>query len=259
MRWPATLGFDRGGKVINFAKPGFPQSLTSDNFAGLESSLSVFRESAAFSRAVISIDWSGFGKPGTLPVPPHRSTVQARRLAVSFGQTQNQQLRVQIRWLIRRDMAEVLEIEQSSFEFAWSEEHFLEYLRQRNCIGMVAEHNQQIVGFMIYELHKSRLRILNFAVAPWARRKGVGSQMVQRLVDKLAQQRREEIEIEIRETNLAGQLFYRHHHFRATEVIREFYEDTDEDAYRMLYRLDEPLDWVLPFSPNGRISFNDAA
>ncbi len=178
---------------------------------------------------------------------------------MSFGHTKEQQLRVQIRWLIRRDMPEVLEIEQASFEFAWNEEHFLDYLRQRNCIGMVAEHNQQIVGFMIYELHKSRLRILNFAVAPWARRKSVGSQMVQRLVDKLAQQRREEIELEIRETNLSAQIFFRSHHFRAIEVIREFYEDTTEDAYRMQYRLDDPLDVVLPFPTQNRISFNDAA
>jgi ribosomal-protein-alanine N-acetyltransferase len=178
---------------------------------------------------------------------------------VSFGQTQDHQLKVQIRWLIRRDMPAVLGIEQRSFEFAWTEEHFLEYLRQRNCIGMVAECNQQILGFMIYELHKSKLRILNFAVDPEMRRRGVGTQMVQRLVDKLAQQRREEIELEVRETNLAAQLFFRQHHFRATEVLREHYEDTDEDAYRMLYRLDEPLDWVLPFPPSGRISFRDAA
>lgn len=173
--------------------------------------------------------------------------------------TAKSQLPVHIRWMIRRDMPEVLAIESQCFEFPWSEEDFIRCLRQRNCIGMVAEHNEQIVGFMIYELHKSRLRILNFAVADAARRRGVGSQMVQRLIDKLAQQRREEIELEIRETNLAAQLFFRHHHFRATEVIRQFYDDTTEDAYRMQYRLDEPLHWVLPFPNQNRISFNDAA
>src|SRR4051812_2604533 len=50
------------------------------------------------------------------------------------------QLRVHIRWMIRRDMAEVLEIERSAFEFPWFEEEFIRCLRQRNCIGMVAEH-----------------------------------------------------------------------------------------------------------------------
>ena len=75
-------------------------------------------------------------------------------------------LSVQIRWMIRRDMAEVLQIERSSFEYHWTEADFLHCLRQRNCIGMVAEHGNRVVGFMIYELFKNRLHILNFAVAP---------------------------------------------------------------------------------------------
>ena len=84
---------------------------------------------------------------------------------MSLRDSSRQDLKVQIRWLIRRDMPEVLEIERASFEHAWTEEDFLCCLRQRNCIGMVAEHDHEIVGFMIYELHKAKLRILNFADA----------------------------------------------------------------------------------------------
>ena len=80
------------------------------------------------------------------------------------------QLRVHIRWMIRRDMPEVLDIERAAFEFPWFEEEFIRCLRQRNCIGMVAEHAERVVGFMIYELHKTRLHILNFAVAADLRR-----------------------------------------------------------------------------------------
>lgn len=47
------------------------------------------------------------------------------------------EVNVHIRWMIRRDMQEVLEIEKSGFEFPWSEEDFIRCLRQRNCIGMV--------------------------------------------------------------------------------------------------------------------------
>src|SRR5882672_12035331 len=97
---------------------------------------------------------------------------------VSSGQVQKQAVCVQIRWMIRRDMPEVLKIEQESFEFNWTEEDFLACLRQRNCIGMVAEHDNHVVGFMIYELHKTKLHILNFAVAPEWRRIGIGTQMV---------------------------------------------------------------------------------
>ena len=83
---------------------------------------------------------------------------------------QDNQVRVHIRWMIRRDMAEVLKIENSSFEFSWNEEDFLNCLQQRNCIGMVAEYEEQVVGFMIYELHKTHLHILNLAVGDDHRR-----------------------------------------------------------------------------------------
>jgi ribosomal-protein-alanine N-acetyltransferase len=153
--------------------------------------------------------------------------------------------------MIRRDMPEVLRIENDSFEFNWSEEDFLACLRQRNCIGMVAEHDGQVVGFMIYELHKTSLHILNFAVAPQFRRTGVGAQMIEKLINKLSQQRRQEIVLEVRETNLAAQLFYHTQGFRAVRVLRNHYADSAEDAYVMNYRLDAELP---EYAPTNRIA-----
>lgn len=143
---------------------------------------------------------------------------------------------VHIRWMIRRDMMEVLEIERGCFEFPWSEEDFIRCLRQRNCIGMVAEHAERVAGFMIYELHRNRLHILNFSVSPEFRRRGVGRQMVDKLIGKLSSQRRNRVVLEVRETNLAAQLFFRDLGFRAISVLRDFYDDTTEDAYLMQYR-----------------------
>ena len=118
--------------------------------------------------------------------------------------TAKAQVRVHIRWMIRRDMPEVLAIEHASFEFPWCEEEFLRVLRQRNCIGMVAEYGERVVGFMIYELHKNKLHVLDFAVHPEFRRQGVGHQMVAKLVGKLSSHRRTRIALHVRETNLAG-------------------------------------------------------
>ncbi len=69
---------------------------------------------------------------------------------------------------------------------------------------MVAEYEDRVVGFMIYELHKSRIHVLNFAVAEDCRRRGVGSQMIAKLAAKLSSQRRSRIVLEVRETNLAA-------------------------------------------------------
>jgi ribosomal-protein-alanine N-acetyltransferase len=159
-----------------------------------------------------------------------------RKVAMQTGRTEKE-LRVHIRWMIRRDMPEVLQTEQLSFDYPWSEEDFLRCLRQRNCIGMIAEQAEKVVGFMIYELHKTKLHIMNFAVHPDHRRQDVGSQMVSKLISKLSSHRRTRITLEVRETNLPGQIFFRAQGFRAVRVLRAYYEDTGEDAYLMQYRI----------------------
>jgi ribosomal-protein-alanine N-acetyltransferase len=149
-------------------------------------------------------------------------------------------VRVHIRWMIRRDMPEVLAIEHGSFANPWCEEEFLRVLRQRNCIGMVAEQGERVVGFMIYELHKAKLQVVRFAVSGECRRMGVGRQMVAKLVGKLSSHRRTRVVLAVRESELGAQLFFRTEAFRATEVLREHFEDTGEDAYVMQYVFREP-------------------
>lgn len=142
-----------------------------------------------------------------------------------------------LRWMIRRDMAEVQRIEKQSFEFPWSEEEFIRCLRQRNCIGMVAERHGRVVGFMVYELHKQRIQVLSLAVHADHRRSGVGHAMIDKLISKLAFARRNRITTDVRESNLDAQLFLKRQGFRAVGVSKGFYEETNEDAYTMVYRV----------------------
>lgn len=146
--------------------------------------------------------------------------------------------RIHIRWMIRRDLPDVLRIEKESFEYLWTEEDFLQCLRQRNCIGMVVEQRlpdgeMPLVGFFLYELHKGRIHILNFAVAPSHRRQGVGLQMMEKLVAKMASHRRNKLTLAVRERNLDAQLFFKACGFSAEKVLRAYYEDSGEDAYHM--------------------------
>ena len=188
---------------------------------------------AAWKSGLTSVEWCFAGK---------ESNVETKPTSVS----------VHIRWMIRRDMPAVLGIETACFEFAWNEEDFIRCLRQRNCIGMVAEEDDQVVGFMIYELHKNRLHILNFAVHPAHRRSGIGLAMINKLLGKLSHERRNRIMLEVRETNLEAQLFFKSVGFRAISVLRDFYDDTVEDAYLMQFRYQPSAEELA--HPHNRIS-----
>lgn len=154
-------------------------------------------------------------------------------------------MEVHVRWMIRRDLPEVLEIESNCFEFPWLEEDFITCLQERNCIGMVAEYDENVVGYMIYELHKKHIHILNFAVSPDCQRQSVATQLINKLINKLSVARRTELRLEIRESNLVALSFFKKMGFKAVAIIHEFYEDTNDDAYIMKYKLSTTYEDVL--------------
>lgn len=142
-----------------------------------------------------------------------------------------------IRWLIRADMEQVLAIESAVFPDPWSEKEFMGCLRQMNCIGLVCERDDLVVGFVIYELHRSRLEVLNLAVEPSQQRKGIGSQIIDKLKSRLSSQRRNEIRLDVSERNLGAHLFFKSHGFLATEILRDRFDDGSL-AYTMQCKLE---------------------
>ena len=143
-----------------------------------------------------------------------------------------------IRWMIRRDLADVLRIEQASYDRPWTEQEFLSCLRERNQVGMIVENQAgEIVAFFVYRLDGVSIRVLNMAVDPKHRRNGVGSQIVRKIIAKLGPHRRKRIVLYVRESNLGLQLFLRGQGFEAKKVVRQHYEDTGEDAYKFVFEL----------------------
>jgi len=153
-----------------------------------------------------------------------------------------------IRWMIRQDMIEILWIEGQSFDHPWSEDEFVMFLRERSHISMVAEYHNEIVGYMMYELLRKELHLLNLAVSPDFLRSGVGTAMIKRLIGKLTQRRRNRIITHVTETNLAAQLFLREQGFQATTIHRQAFLGRDE------YQMEYHLCGRRSFEPKNRIS-----
>lgn len=151
-----------------------------------------------------------------------------------------------IRWQIRRDMPFVLSIEEKSFADPWDEDSVCSLLRRSNYIGMVAEREDATIGYMIYELKKRSLVLHRIAVDPAFRNEGVGSAMVQKLINKLSVDRRRVISITIPDTLLQAHMFFSKLGFIASGNIVELNEQSEgiNEAYEFRYmiRIKEEID-----------------
>ena len=140
--------------------------------------------------------------------------------------TTSQPLYVQ-RWMIRRDMPEIMTAENLCGGLGWSEEEFLRVLRLRTCIGKVAERGCKefpVHGFMIYELDRYSFRLLNIGVHPEWQRSGAASAMLNYLKGKIPNNNRTQIIADVPDHLLSAHLFLQSHGFKCTKIIGESYQ-----------------------------------
>ena len=142
-------------------------------------------------------------------------------------------------WLTQKHLEAVLDIERRSFDQPWNEKDFQDTMRRNGVVGLAAfsggEEDGRLTGFIIYSLDKGHVTVLNLAVHPHFRRKRIGSALIKRVKEKLASGRRIRIVANVRETNLAAQLFLRSQEFKCDAILPRHYEE--EPAYRFNYTL----------------------
>jgi ribosomal-protein-alanine N-acetyltransferase len=134
-----------------------------------------------------------------------------------------------IRWLVRRDLTDIINIEQLSYEVAWTKQDFERQLQHKNCIGLVATLKEDIVGYVIYMLHKERIEVINMAVHPKYQKQGIGTTILEKIKNKLGN-KRNRMTVDIEEYNLIAQLFLKSNGFLATRTNK--YSDS-ADSYEM--------------------------
>lgn len=138
---------------------------------------------------------------------------------------------IRLRSMTRKDLADVVAIEEDSFCYPWGPKDFIECLKQRTSIGCVAHDGTGIVGYVLYQLCQDGLIVLNMAVHPWFRHQTVGTQMIQALKRKLPVWHKEWITVTVNERSLPAQLFFRANEFRCVATLSDQYTVCSDDAY----------------------------
>ncbi len=116
-----------------------------------------------------------------------------------------------IRWVLLRDMSDIVRIDNYHVWDRWSESTYNSLLRNGNVIGSAYEGqlaSDPIRAFAVYTLQPNSLYLNRIAVSPESLRKGLGRALVERLLGKLNASKRTRLIVDVPERNLTSQKFF---------------------------------------------------
>lgn len=140
-----------------------------------------------------------------------------------------------VRMMQKKDVEEVVRLEQKIFSRPWGAKGFLDALNLSNTVFFVAEEERKILGYCGMYLSMDEAEITNVAVDETARCRGIG-EMLLRAIKREAELRSiAKIVLEVRVSNDTAIRLYERNDFSRCGVRKNFYEAPVEDAYIMIY------------------------
>lgn len=137
-----------------------------------------------------------------------------------------------------KDLPEVLIVEKLSFPVPWSKQAFLNELRNKYALYLVARENDTVCGYIGMWLIIDEGHITNLAVHPAYRRRGIGRLLLKNLIEEGKKHGLSRLTLEVRRSNMAAQNLYREFGFKQVGVRPQYYLDNREDALIMWKELE---------------------
>ena len=138
---------------------------------------------------------------------------------------------VEIRRLTFADLPQVVAIERRAFTTPWSLAMFVLELSKPSGICLAAEVESELVGYMVCSRYDTVWHLMNIAVEPDWRRRGIGSALLQALLERVGDDA--QVTLEVRRSNHGAVTLYEQFGFRSAGVRRRYYADNGEDAVIM--------------------------
>lgn len=141
-----------------------------------------------------------------------------------------------IRKMQESDLLQVAAIEKAIFSVPWSVESFRESMELEHTIYLVAEEEQNIMGYCgMYRVFNEG-EIVNVAVAEAYRRKKVALQLLEQLFIESTALKVDNFFLEVRESNQPAIQLYKKLGFAEAGIRKNFYEKPRENAIFMWKR-----------------------
>ena len=144
---------------------------------------------------------------------------------------------IELRRLLLDDLTEIEEIERRSYPTPWSRSMFAGELAKPSsiCLGAFEAEGEDgaLVGYLIVSRYVDAWHVMNVAVDPEHRGRGVGTMLLERLFDLTADDAHRGYTLEVRVTNVKAIDLYERLGFRSGGLRRGYYTDNREDALIM--------------------------
>jgi ribosomal-protein-alanine N-acetyltransferase len=130
------------------------------------------------------------------------------------------------------DVGGVAAIERESFGDPWSADAFRELLEMRDAIFLVATRGvlQTVAGYVIARVVAGEADVLNLAVRPSERRRGLGAELLDAGLAAVTERGAGEVFLEVRESNVAALTLYGSRGFTVVSRRKGYYRNPVEDA-----------------------------
>lgn len=141
---------------------------------------------------------------------------------------------IEIREMQWDDLDQVMEIENACFSNPWTETGFFSFLIREDTLFLVAQDEEEILGYCGIVMVQDEGDIMNVAVAEKARNRGIGGMLMLALTQKTKENGINKIFLEVRESNLPAIHLYEKMGFAANGRRKNYYEAPREDAILMM-------------------------
>jgi len=121
------------------------------------------------------------------------------------------------------DVADVVAIERSSYQFPWSEGIFRDCLRV-GYVCRVVTASRQVIAYGVMSFGAGEAHILNLCVAQTHRCRGVGRQLLGSLIERASAAHMSEAFLEVRPSNTAAIRLYLALGFEQAGMRRGYYQ-----------------------------------
>ena len=143
-------------------------------------------------------------------------------------------MNVELRRIEIHDLDAVDEIEQASYPTPWSRSMFAAELQKPGSLSLGAYRpSGELVGYLVVSRYVDAWHVMNVAVAPEFRRRGIAQTLLGELFDLTAGDERRGYTLEVRVSNEAAIRLYERLGFVARGIRRGYYTDNREDAMIM--------------------------